>query len=236
LFAVGSHIERTKESGSTVAAEATGASSAPAGESASQRRSEAGAKVGGTPRLSRASAPSGETHREARSGSAPHAETRTGGSEGAPAASVEPNAGETAAHLKSESHAAAGTASATTMRENVSERRAEKRREAKLLGVNPEALSLVIIAVIVSVLLAAAIWFRRITLVLVAIAVFGLVFAALDVREVLHQVDESRTNLIVIAGVLIGLHLLVAGLAAVGLLAGPARRRPTADDRSPLAV
>jgi hypothetical protein len=118
----------------------------------------------------------------------------------------------------------------------VSERRAEKRREAKLLGINPEALSLVIIAVIVSVLLAVGIWFRRITLVLVAIAVFGLVFAALDVREVLHQVDESRTNLIAIAGVLIGLHLLVAGLAAVGLLAGPARRRPAADDRSPLAV
>ena len=86
----------------------------------------------------------------------------------------------------------------------------------KILGVNTESLALSIVAVISSVLLAAAVlarvWPR---MVLLAVAAFGLVFAAGDTREVVHQLDDSNTGLAVVAGLLIGLHLIVALLAAL---------------------
>jgi hypothetical protein len=110
------------------------------------------------------------------------------------------------------------------------ERLGESHREAKLLGINPEALSLLVIALIVSVLLAASVWFRPLVPVLISVAGFGLLFAALDVREVLHQVDESRTSLIAIASTLIGLHLLVAMLAATVLVGGRISRRTSTRD------
>jgi len=45
--------------------------------------------------------------------------------------------------------------------------------------------------------------------------VLGLVFAAADTRELVHQIGESRTTVATIAGILIALHLLVAlGAAA----------------------
>jgi hypothetical protein len=236
LFAVGSHIERSKESASKIAAESSGAGKASAREPASRLRRDASAETGGAATLSREGASNGETHREASSAKAPRAEARTRVSEDARAVTAEPSAGETAAQLRSESRAAVGAASATAPRESARERRAERNREAKLLGINPEAMGLVIVAVSASVLLGLAIWCRRLAALLAAIAGFGLVFAALDVREVLHQVEESRANLIVIASVLIGLHLLVAVLACAGLLTARARRRRTADERPPLAV
>jgi energy-coupling factor transporter transmembrane protein EcfT len=84
-----------------------------------------------------------------------------------------------------------------------------------ILGVNTESLALSIVAVVLSVLLAAAVlarvWARR---VLLAVATFGLVFAAGDGRELVHQLDDSNAGLAVVAGLLIGLHLMVALLAA----------------------
>lgn len=86
----------------------------------------------------------------------------------------------------------------------------------KILGVNTESLALSILAVVFSLLLAAAVvarvWARMILLV---VAVFGLVFAAGDGRELVHQLDDSNGGLAVVAGLLIGLHLIVAALAAV---------------------
>jgi Na+/melibiose symporter-like transporter len=67
-------------------------------------------------------------------------------------------------------------------------------------------------------LLAAAVWVQGGRVVLVAVLAFGLVFAGFDVREVLHQIDESRAGLIVIAAVLVALHLMVALLAGAALL------------------
>jgi hypothetical protein len=91
-------------------------------------------------------------------------------------------------------------------------------KEASLFGINTEAVGLVIAAVLASLLLALAVWMRPIPLVYVAAVAFGLVFAGFDVREVLHQIDESRAGLIAIAALLAGLHLLVAALAASALL------------------
>ena len=43
---------------------------------------------------------------------------------------------------------------------------------------------------------------------------FGLVFAAGDGRELVHQLDESNTGLAAVAAILLVLHLAVAGIAA----------------------
>ena len=230
LFALGSEIERSKESSTGTVPKSSGGAGVRPAESALQRKGEAGPETA-TPSVRRAheqaSSSGKETHGETRSGTATHAESGTAGSVSAPAASATPRAGETAAQLSSESRRAGGTGSETGSRETVRERLGERHREAKLLGINPEALSLLIIALIISVLLSAAGWFRPLAPVLITIAGFGVAFAALDVREVLHQVDESRTSLIVIAGVLIGLHLLITVLAGAALLLGRGRSRAT---------
>jgi hypothetical protein len=85
----------------------------------------------------------------------------------------------------------------------------------KLLGLDPEATPLVVVAVIVSLLLAIAVWLRPdAALLLALIAVAMLVFAALDIREAVHQSDESNTGLLVLASAIAALHLAAAGLAA----------------------
>ncbi len=86
---------------------------------------------------------------------------------------------------------------------------------AKILGVNSESLALTIVAVVASVLLALSVWLGRWPrLVLLGVAGFGLVFAAGDGRELVHQLDESHAGLAAIAAILIGLHLAVTALAA----------------------
>jgi hypothetical protein len=90
-----------------------------------------------------------------------------------------------------------------------------------LLGVNPEAAGLVIVAIASTVLFAAAVWFRPLPVVLLAVVAFGLVFAALDVRELVHQVSESRAGIAVIAGVLTALHLAIVGTAVALIRAEP---------------
>jgi hypothetical protein len=149
-----------------------------------------------------------------------HAEAPARPSEAQHASRSESHAGETGAERRSESGDEAGKPATGGGAESRGERREETHREAKLFGIDPEAVGLVIAAVVASLLLGFVTWMRRIGVVLVAIAGFGLIFAAFDVREVLHQVDESRTNLIVIASVLIGLHLLAAVLAGAALLGG----------------
>ena len=202
-----------------------------AAESTAQRKSERIPETSRSePKAPERAATRGEAHGETRSGGAAHAETGSGGPRNTATARAERTAGETAAQVTSESQRSVGDSSRTGSGETAGERLREGHREAKLLGINPEALSLLVIAVVASVLLAAAVWFRPLAPALIAIIGFGLVFAALDVREVLHQLDESRTSLIVIASALIGLHLLVAMLAAAALLAGRMRSRPSTTD------
>jgi hypothetical protein len=87
-------------------------------------------------------------------------------------------------------------------------------RGAKILGVNTESLALSVLAVVASLLLALAVWLGRWPrLTLLVVAGFGLVFAAGDARELVHQLDESNGGLATIAAVLIGLHLAVSALA-----------------------
>jgi hypothetical protein len=232
LFAVGSAIERSKESTTAAAATQPGEIRVPAAESAVQRKSERvpQAARSALPAPQRATPTREEGHAETRSGRVPHTETGSGSSEGTHPTSAEPGAGESAAQLSGEPRRSVSRGSETGSGETARERLGETHREAKLVGINPEALSLLVIALVISVLLATAVRFRPLAAVLIAIVGFGLLFAALDVREVLHQVDESRTSLIVIAGVLIGLHVLIAMLAAAALLAGRVSKRHSARD------
>jgi hypothetical protein len=62
------------------------------------------------------------------------------------------------------------------------------------------------------------------------VAAFGLVFAAGDGRELVHQLDESNAGIAAIAAILIALHLAVAALATALFL------RSANADRSPEAA
>ena len=86
-----------------------------------------------------------------------------------------------------------------------------------ILGINPESTGAVAAAVMVSLVLAAALWFWRTPAVLIVAAVFALLFAALDLREVAHQLSEARNGLAAIALLAAVLHVGVAVLAGLAL-------------------
>jgi hypothetical protein len=108
--------------------------------------------------------------------------------------------GETSSEKKATGEAAGASASTETHSE-------------KIAGIDPESWPLVGLAIAVSLLIAAGVYWRRGRWLVVAI-VLGLLFAAADTRELVHQIQESRTTVAVIAGVLIALHLLVAVTAS----------------------
>jgi hypothetical protein len=210
LFAVGSQIERSAETIAEAkasprelrrdATRATKTATRPS-ESRAEHRTHENANGEGKATKHADTAHDGETA------------TSTGHAEGGARSQTGERAASTAT---SELAMPRGSSSAETPEQH----RAEVHREAKLFGVNPEAVGLVIAAVLCSLLLAASVWVRPVAAVLAAIVAFGVVFAGFDVREVFHQIDESRASLIAIAGVLAGLHLLVAALAGVELLGG----------------
>lgn len=136
---------------------------------------------------------------------APVSSETTGEGQSAPA--VESGAGETAAQLQAETGGSGQTHS------------------EKLLGLDPEATALVVVAVSAPLLPAAAVWMRPDqTLLLLVVAAAMLVFAALDVREAVHQSDESNTGLLILASVIAALHLGSGAVAAyLSRLAGQAR-------------
>ena len=93
----------------------------------------------------------------------------------------------------------------------------EQKSSEEIAGIDPESWPLVGLAIAISLALAAGVYLRRSRLWLVAAAGFAVVFAAGDVRELVHQLDESRTTVATIAGILIVLHGLVAAVTGVAL-------------------
>lgn len=86
--------------------------------------------------------------------------------------------------------------------------------EETLLGVDLDATPFVALAAAFSIALAFAVWLRPAWgLLLATVAIAMIVFAALDAREVLHQLDEENTGLAVLAGMVAALHLAAAGVA-----------------------
>lgn len=113
----------------------------------------------------------------------------------------------------------------------VSAEGAHSESSEKLLGIDPESVGLVIVAVLASLALAAAIWLRPDLgglLLVTALAMF--VLAALDVRELVHQLDESRTGLALLVAVVVLLHASAA-VIAWRMSRPPAQIPPEADAR-----
>jgi hypothetical protein len=75
-----------------------------------------------------------------------------------------------------------------------------------------------------------AVWLRPESGLLLAIVSAAMVvFAALDVREVVHQIDEDNGGLAVLAAVVAALHFAAAGVAlSMGRAAAFAPREPLA--------
>jgi hypothetical protein len=92
-----------------------------------------------------------------------------------------------------------------------------------LLGINPEATALVVLAVVASLLAAALIVAVGSPLLAAGVALAMLAFTALDIREVTHQLSESRLGLAALAAAIALLHL-AAGAAALLTIRGTRRQ------------
>jgi hypothetical protein len=125
---------------------------------------------------------------------------------------VERPIGEAGEHREAEA-----TKSQANAAEGTKDTRSPGESGEELLGINPESAGLTAVVAIVSLLLAALLVVRPGKGLLVTVVAVGLVFAALDVREVLHQGNESNAGLLVLALVTGLLHLGVAVVAAAGL-------------------
>lgn len=95
------------------------------------------------------------------------------------------------------------------------EQAAEPGAAETVLGINPESPMLVTAAIVLSVLLAVALYLRPAPVVLAGATAFGLVFAIVDVLEILHQLQEHRPLLATIAAVATLFHLTIAVLAII---------------------
>jgi hypothetical protein len=99
--------------------------------------------------------------------------------------------------------------------------------ESRLLGVDVESTSAIALAVAAGLGLAmlTATKLGRRRAFLLAVAVIALAWAALDVREVVHQIDESRAGIAVVASAVAALHFVAA---TVAVLLSRAASRPAA--------
>jgi hypothetical protein len=86
----------------------------------------------------------------------------------------------------------------------------------RLFGIEVESPALVALAVALSVALGLTV-LRPWRWPLFGAVIFGLLFLIADVREVVHQVRESRPGIVLLATVLGILHLAVAGVAWAAL-------------------
>ena len=88
------------------------------------------------------------------------------------------------------------------------------------LGVNVESPLTVMAAVLVSLGLAVVLWLAKRRWLAIAVAVLALTFATFDVGELVHQFDNGRAGLAVLAAV------VAAGHLAAGVLASRPSPRP----------
>ena len=109
--------------------------------------------------------------------------------------------------------------------ENTATHAAEQHPET-ILGTNPEATGLVVVAVLLSLLLAAVILTLSSPVAAAATALTMTTFAALDVAELAHQLHETNSGLAALAATVALLHLLAAATAVY--LAASTRHRAAA--------
>jgi hypothetical protein len=99
--------------------------------------------------------------------------------------------------------------------------------DERVLGVDLESTPMIVLAVIAGLGLAALTATRlgRLRGFLLAVTVIALLWAALDVREVIHQLDESRTGIAVVAMTVAVLHV------AAAVVSGRLARQPGTEAR-----
>ena len=94
--------------------------------------------------------------------------------------------------------------------------------EATIFGLDRESNGLIVAAAVMSLVLAALVWFRPRREAWIAVVVLGLAFAVFDVDEVRHQLDESENGLALLAAAVAVGHVLTAGVGVAGLRRGDA--------------
>ena len=128
---------------------------------------------------------------------------------------VEPastEAAETGAELEG-AHSESGEEAGDSHTETAAE--AEGKNE-RVLGVDLESTPVIVIAVVASLTLGGltASGLGRLPGVVLAVAAIALAWAALDVREVVHQLDESHAGIALVAIGVAALHLAAAAVSA----------------------
>jgi hypothetical protein len=93
------------------------------------------------------------------------------------------------------------------------EERDEQAEEERLLRLDLESVPLVVAGVVVSVALAVDVWLRRDRWLLWTAGGFAAVFAVLDVAELVHQIEENRTGIAIIAAIVAIMHAAGAAVA-----------------------
>ena len=102
--------------------------------------------------------------------------------------------------------------------------------EGAFFAVDLESVPTIILAIVVSVVMAGAVWFELGSAwLLIAVALSMLVFAIFDVREILHQIDESNELIAVAAFVVASLHV---GAAVIATALIQSSRRPVEEPSS----
>lgn len=91
----------------------------------------------------------------------------------------------------------------------------ESREEERILGVDVESPFAVALAGAVSVALAVGLWVRDERWLALVAGGVAVVFAVFGVVEIAHQIDESRTGLAVLGGVIAAGHTAAAVTAAL---------------------
>lgn len=132
-------------------------------------------------------------------------------------AAAEPHSGEAgegeAAEGSEDEAAHAGEANESPAR--VAAESSGEEGDATVIGIDLESTPFLVLASLGSLALAAAVWARpRMMALLIGVAVAMAIFAAFDVREVAHQLDENRDGLALLAGLVAALHLTAAGVSA----------------------
>lgn len=95
--------------------------------------------------------------------------------------------------------------------------------EYRPLGIDLESTPLVVAAAAMSLLVAALVAFRPSRVTLLAVVIVGAGFTALELLEVIHQADQNRIGLLILALAAGILHAAAALLAASSLLANAGR-------------
>ncbi len=133
---------------------------------------------------------------------------------GAPSETTEGSSGETAAQKTNESsEGSTATEPAATHTEA---------GEHRILGINPESNVPVFAAIAVSLALAVGAWRSNARVLMLGIIIFGVLFAAFDIRDVIFQAQQSRWALVALAALVAALHLSASALAAINARAKPA--------------